>query len=155
MAQINVETERTISADMGRVVEFLRDYADRPRILTDHYRDYAVEEGGRGAGTVFSYRLRTGRRERIYRMRVDEPAAGRTLRESDADSSLVTTWMLTPGGEGRDTRVVLASTWRGASGVGGFFERTFAPAALRRIYAQTLERLEGALRETAAPAAGR
>ncbi len=146
MAQINVETERTVSADMGRVAEFLRDYAERPRILTEHYRDYSVEEGGRGAGTIFSYRLVTGRRERAYRMRVDEPAAGRTLRESDADSSLVTIWTLTPGGEGRETRVVLSSTWRGASGVGGFFERTFAPAALRRIYAQMLERLDSALR---------
>jgi len=154
MAQINLETQRTVSADMPRVAAFLRDYTQRPRILTNHFHDFAVEEGGQGAGTVFSYRLQTGRRERSYRMRVDEPTSGRTLRESDAGSSLVTTWTLTPGGEGRETRVVISSTWRGAEGVGGFFERRFAPAVLRRIYAQMLERLEGALRDTAAPTAG-
>ena len=45
-------------------------------------------------------------------------------------------------GDSDSTRVQLASEWQGAGGIGGFFERTFAPAALSRIYSRVLERLE-------------
>ncbi len=34
---------------------------------------------------------------------------------------------------GRST-VTVHTTWNGASGIGRFFERTFAPISLRRIY---------------------
>ncbi|WP_435863167.1 SRPBCC family protein, partial [Streptomyces prunicolor] len=38
-------------------------------------------------------------------------------------------------------RVVVTSTWNGATGIGGFFERTFAPKGLARIYDLVLDRL--------------
>ena len=62
------------------------------------------------------------------------------LTESDTGSSLVTTWTVTP--EGRDSRVRIRTRWQGAGGVGGFFERLFAPRVLRGIYADELERLD-------------
>ena len=34
------------------------------------------------------------------------------------------------------------TTWTGATGIGGFFERTFAPKGLVRIHEAFLERLE-------------
>jgi hypothetical protein len=37
------------------------------------------------------------------------------------------------------------TTWTGAGGVGGFFERTFAPKGLARIHQALLERLERAV----------
>jgi hypothetical protein len=36
----------------------------------------------------------------------------------------------------------IASRWDGASGIGGFFERLFAPRVLRGIYADELGRLD-------------
>jgi hypothetical protein len=45
--------------------------------------------------------------------------------------------------------VVLESSWEGAGGIGGFFERIFAPRALRRIQADVLERLRAAVEEGA------
>jgi hypothetical protein len=147
MSRVRAQRERTVPAKIERVWTFLRDYErNRPTILPDAYRDYRVESGGQGAGTVAAWTLAAGRRERPYRMEVDEPMAGRTLRERDTGSSLVTTWQLTPGGDGESTRVVLTTEWQGAGGVGGFFERTFAPAALGRVQDQVLERLEGAMR---------
>jgi Polyketide cyclase / dehydrase and lipid transport len=79
------------------------------------------------------------RRTRNYRMRVSEPEPGRTLVESDANSSLATTFNVEP----RDGRSVvrISTSWDGASGIGGFFERTFAPKAMRRIYLDELDRL--------------
>jgi hypothetical protein len=149
MAQVVAQTERLVSASPQHVRSFLLDYQNnRPRILPpENFRDYRVEQGGDGAGTVISYRLRAGGRERSYRMRVEEPTeGGPLLEERDTGSSLVTTWTLSPVGEGEQTMVSLTSRWEGASGIGGFFERVFAPRALRRLYGEVLERLSAELR---------
>jgi hypothetical protein len=71
---------------------------------------------------------------------VTEPTAD-SLVESDANSSMVTTWTVLPAEAGVST-VRVRTTWNGAGGIGGFFERTFAPKGLRRVHEQLLERLE-------------
>jgi hypothetical protein len=83
-------------------------------------------------------------------MQVAEPEPGRVLTESDMESSLVTTFTVDP--EGDRSRVRIATTWEGAGGIGGFFERTFAPRVLRRLYADELERLNRYAREQASEA---
>ena len=147
MGQIVAETEHLVEADPRRVHAFLTDYRNnRPRILPpEHFRDYRVEQGGDGAGTVISYRLRAGGRERPYRMRVEEPDADGPLVERDTESSLVTTWTLTPAASGERTLVSLTSRWEGAGGIGGWFERMFAPRALRQIYDEVLKRLSASV----------
>ncbi|MHB2024920.1 MAG: hypothetical protein ACYCO3_16635 [Mycobacteriales bacterium] len=35
----------------------------------------------------------------------------------------------------------VTTTWKSAGGVGGFFERTFAPRALGRVHEKALQRL--------------
>jgi hypothetical protein len=62
------------------------------------------------------------------------------LSESDTGSSLVTTFTVTPNGAGSHVRI--ETRWQGAKGIGGFFERTFAPRVLRRTYLDELGRLE-------------
>ena len=44
------------------------------------------------------------------------------------------------------SRVRTITTWNGASGIGGFFERTFAPKGLARIYNGVLANLAGVVR---------
>jgi hypothetical protein len=78
-------------------------------------------------------------------MEVAEPEPGRVLTESDTGSSLVTTWTVEP--EGDLSRVEIATRWQGAGGIGGFFERTFAPRVMRGIYADELERLDAYARQ--------
>jgi hypothetical protein len=146
MGKIHVETERTIAASPDRVYAFLADYRHkRPEILTPNFLDYTVEQGGRGSGTVISYRLNAGRRERAYKMKVDEPKKGRTLRERDTESSLVTTWTVNPAGNGKQSTVRVTTEWEGGGGIGGFMERRFAPGGVRRIYDDMLSRLDQAL----------
>ena len=146
MAEVRATAERAVAAPAETVFEFLRDYKDaRPRILTENYQDYRVEEGGDGPGTVISYRFDAGRRARDYRLRVEVPDPGRTLRERDERSSFVTTWTIEPAAEGAGSRVTVTSSWQGAGGIGGFFERTFAPGGLRRIYSEVLDKLAGAV----------
>jgi len=86
-----------------------------------------------------------GGRSREYRMQIAEPEPGRILTESDTSSSLVTTWTVTPQGDA--SLVQVSTTWDGAGGIGGFFERTFAPRAMRPIYADELARLDAYARK--------
>ena len=142
MGQVFVKNECTIPASPETVYAVLADYKEkRPLILTSNFLDYKVESGGQGSGTVVSYRLRAANRERAYRMRVDEVVKGEELMERDRNSSLVTTWRVSPQDDGRLTRVQVTTQWEGGSGVGGFFERTFAPLGLHRIYNQMLDML--------------
>jgi carbon monoxide dehydrogenase subunit G len=138
MATVSAQAAKTLDAPPERVLEFLRDYREsRARILTDNYSAYRVEQGGHGQGTVIGYHFAAGGRERDYRLSVEEDGSG--LFERDQLSSFVSRWTVAPDGPG--TRVTLESSWQGAGGIGGVFERTFAPLGLRRIYAEMLDRL--------------
>ncbi len=61
------------------------------------------------------------------------------ITESDSNSSLVTTFTVTP--HGATSRVRIFTSWDGAGGIGGFFERLFAPRAMQKIYLDELARL--------------
>jgi hypothetical protein len=99
--RISVELERTLAAPMPRVWALLRDYrVARPRLLTGHFTDDAIRERGERTGTVIEYRPRIARHERRHVVAVHEPLPGRVLRERARGSALVSTGMLTPGGEG-------------------------------------------------------
>ncbi|GHE98303.1 polyketide cyclase [Amycolatopsis deserti] len=140
MAKVTASAERTIDAPAEKVRALVADYAEtRPKILTEHYRDYEVVEGGTGAGTKAKWKLQaTSKRVRDVAASVSEPAAG-TLVETDANSSMVTTWTVRPAGERSVVRI--ETSWEGAGGIGGFFEKTFAPGGLRRIYDGVLGKL--------------
>ena len=66
--------------------------------------------------------------------------AGHTVIEKDANSSLVTNWTVAPAGPGAS--VTVKTTWRGADGIKGFFEKTFAPLGLRKIQNEVLANLK-------------
>jgi hypothetical protein len=142
MAQITAGATRTIAAPPDRVLSFLRDYRQaRPSILPDAYSRYRVEEGGEGAGTVFSYHFKSGPTERDFRLRAEDSDGG--LAERDELSSFVVSW--TVAGAATGSTVTVEASWVGGAGIGGFFERLFAPLGLRRIYGEMLERLAAAL----------
>jgi hypothetical protein len=138
MARVTARASKVLDAPPEQVLEFLRDYREaRPRILTENYTAYRVEQGGQGQGTVIGYHFAAGGRERDYRLAVEEDASG--LSERDQLSSFVSRWTVAP--EGTGSQVTLESSWQGAGGIGGVFERTFAPLGLRRIYGQMLDKL--------------
>jgi hypothetical protein len=146
MAQVTARTSRTIGAPADRVRAALADYETvRPAILTEQYRDYRVESGGKGAGTRAHWVLQaTKSRQRDQLVEVSVPSEDRIV-ESDANSSMVTTWTVTPEGADRSV-VAVETTWNGAGGIGGFFEKTFAPRGLARIHDGVLSKLDDAVR---------
>jgi hypothetical protein len=141
MGKVTATAERRIAAPEQKVRQLVADYAEsRPKILTEQYHDYAVVEGGEGAGTKARWKLQaTSKRVRDVAATVSEPQPG-TLTETDANSSMVTTW--TVDGSDDSSVVRIETTWDGAGGIGGFFEKTFAPKGLQRIYDGVLANLE-------------
>ncbi|WP_433609362.1 SRPBCC family protein [Prescottella agglutinans] len=139
MAQVSASSSITTTAAPARAVAALSDYETvRPRILPQQYRDYRVLEGGQGTGTVAQWTLQaTEKRSRNVEATVT--VSGNTVTERDANSSMVTTWEVTPSGTG--STITTTTEWKGAGGIGGFFERTFAPIGLRKIQEQTLANL--------------
>jgi hypothetical protein len=147
MGQITVEQEGTVGAPAELTYGLIADDAHHQKFLPGAFSNFRVLAGGIGAGTVHSFDIKAGGRVRTYVMDVSEPEPGRVLVESDRESSLVTTFTVTPDGPG--CRVRISTRWQGAGGIGGFFERTFAPKVLRRLYAEELARLDGYAREQA------
>jgi uncharacterized protein YndB with AHSA1/START domain len=141
MAQVEATTERIVAADAETVFDAVADYSGtRSKVLPEQFSEYEVREGGDGEGTLVHWKLQaTSKRVRDCLLEVTEPTDGELV-EKDRNSSMVTTWRVTPAGEGK-SRVVVTTTWQGAGGIGGFFEKTFAPKGLGRIYGSLLDRL--------------
>jgi hypothetical protein len=140
VATIKVVVERTVAGTPENVVGVLSDYAGaRADLWPEMISDYRVVEGGRGAGTRVSYRLHaTRRRIRNVEAVVSTPDP-ETLVETDQRSSLRTVWAVRPAGPA--ARVTATTSWEGAGGVGGFFERTFAPIGIRKLNGGVLAKL--------------
>ncbi|MFJ1754280.1 SRPBCC family protein [Kitasatospora sp. NPDC088134] len=145
MGKVYATTERTYGAGPERVYEALADYAvTRPKLLPAQYSEYEVRAGGTGAGTQVHWKLQaTEKRVRDCLFTVSAPSPEQLV-ETDANSSMVITWTVSAAAGG-GSRVTVEASWTGATGIGGFFERTFAPKGLNRIHDQVLANLAAEL----------
>lgn len=140
MGQVSAASTILISADPAATLSAVADYQTvRPKILSPQYSGYEVLQGGQGAGTVAKWRLQATK-SRVRDVRVNVDVAGHTVVEKDANSSMVTNWTVAPAGPG--SSVTVKTSWNGAGGVKGFFEKTFAPMGLKRIQAEVLQNLK-------------
>jgi hypothetical protein len=53
---------------------------------------------------------------------------------------MVINWTVAAAGSG--SSVTVKTSWQGAGGIGGFFEKTFARLGLRKIQGEVLENLK-------------
>ena len=142
MGRVTARASKQLAAPPDRVLAVLRDYRNaRKPLLPDNYTAYRVEAGGSGTGTVIAYHFAAGGRERDYRLGVEEEAG--VLVERDQLSSYVSRWTVARDDAG--SQVTLEASWQGAGGIGGVFERTFAPLGLRRIFGEMLDKLAAAV----------
>lgn len=140
MGQVSASSTVLIDATPEAVLAAVADYQTvRPKILSSHYSGYQVLEGGQGAGTVAAWKLQATE-SRVRDVKAEVDVAGHSVIEKDANSTMVTTWTVAPAGTG--STVTTKTTWTGAGGVKGFFEKTFAPLGLRKIQAEVLENLK-------------
>jgi Polyketide cyclase / dehydrase and lipid transport len=141
-----VSAERMVDAPADAVYHYVAGMREHhPHFLPPAFSGFRVESGGVGAGTITQFKVKAGGRTREYRMKVAEPEPGRVLTESDTGSSAVTMFTVSP--RGGASIVQISTAWDGAGGIGGVFERMFAPRVPRAIYADELERLDAYARE--------
>ncbi|MCV7193412.1 SRPBCC family protein [Mycolicibacterium brumae] len=140
MALVSATSTILINANPDAVLAAVSDYTDvRPKILPEQYSEYRVISGGTGAGTVVAWRLQATE-SRVRDIQAEVDVAGKTVIEKDANSTLITNWTVAPAGDG--ATVTVRTSWTGAGGVKGFFEKTFAPIGLRKIQDETLANLK-------------
>jgi hypothetical protein len=140
MGHVSAASTILISAEPATVVSAVGDYQTiRPKILSSHYRDYQVLEGGQGQGTVATWKLQATK-SRVRDVKASVDVAGHAVIEKDANSTMVTNWTVAPAGPG--SSVTVTTTWTGAGGVKGFFEKTFAPLGLKKIQSEVLANLK-------------
>jgi Polyketide cyclase / dehydrase and lipid transport len=140
MGHVSAASTILINAEPSTVLSAVGDYQNiRPKILSSHYRDYQVLKGGQGQGTVASWKLQATK-SRVRDVRANVDVAGHAVIEKDANSTMITNWTVAPAGPG--SSVTVTTTWNGAGGVKGFFEKTFAPLGLKRIQSEVLANLK-------------
>ena len=140
MGQVSAASSILIDAEPAAVLNAIADYENvRPKILSPQYSEYQVLQGGHGQGTVAKWKLQATK-SRVREVQATVDVAGHTVIEKDANSSMVINWTVAPAGPG--SSVTLKTTWNGAGGIGGFFEKTFAPLGLRRIQDEVLGNLK-------------
>lgn len=148
MGKVRARNEAQLDAPIGVVAEKLASYQLRPEIQPEQYSAFRVVAGGNGEGTIAAWHLQaTKKRSRDVKVRVSESgdrASNWTLTETDENSTMVTTYTVTAKGANA-SQLVVETAWDGASGIGGFFERTFAPGGLKKIQQAQIENLRAAL----------
>ena len=140
MGHVSAASTILIDAEPAAVQSAVSDYQTiRPKILSSHYHDYQVLEGGQGKGTVAAWKLQATK-SRVRDVKATVDVAGHAVIEKDANSTMVTNWTVAPAGPG--SSVTVTTTWAGAGGVKGFFEKTFAPLGLKKIQSEVLANLK-------------
>ncbi|WP_374024019.1 SRPBCC family protein [Mycobacterium sp. HNNTM2301] len=140
MGQVSAASTILVNVEPAATLAAVADYETvRPKILSPQYSDYQVLQGGQGAGTVARWKLQATK-SRVRDVQVNVDVAGHSVIEKDANSSMIINWTVAPAGPG--SSVTVKTTWTGAGGVKGFFEKTFAPLGLKRIQGEVLENLK-------------
>lgn len=143
MAQVTASVGVDIAAAPADVLAALADYVDvRPAILPKSYSAYDVLENGTGDGTVVTWKLQATRK-RVRHVVADVTVSADAVVETDRNSTMVTVFTVRPDGAG--SKVTARTSWEGAGGVGGFFEKLFAPIGLGRIHGELLANLAARL----------
>jgi len=145
MAVDSFSASALIEAPPHTVYAILADYhRGHPEILPKPpFVSLEVEEGGIGAGTVISTKMRVLGQIQTFRAVVTEPEPGRVLVEA-TDTGYVTTFTVEPRAEGRHSYVTFFTEMTGRSGVLGALERWFVKRLLQPTYVRELGLLAAA-----------
>ena len=138
-----MQVSQAIDAPPARVYAILADYeVHHPAILPKPYfAELAVEQGGRGAGTVIRVTMKVLGVEQVFRMTVTEPEPGRILQETDAEAGVTTTFTVDPLDNGQSSRLTIHTAMPSSGGIRGYFERMLNPPITRRIFKKQLAKV--------------
>ena len=100
MASYTVEASAHIDAPPEHVYGIIADYhVGHPSILPKAFKNFVVEKGGTGAGTIIRFEVHAFRTVTRFRAIVTEPEPGRVLVETNVEpTESPTTFTVAPGG---------------------------------------------------------
>jgi uncharacterized protein YndB with AHSA1/START domain len=126
-----------INAPAETVYNLIADYRHgHPRILPkEYFLSLDVEEGGFGAGTRIHFTMRLLGQTKQFHARITEPEPGRLLVETDINTEIPTSFRVEPIGDGRMTRLTIATKLKGQNVVESFI----AKRLLQKVYRRELE----------------
>jgi Polyketide cyclase / dehydrase and lipid transport len=154
MTKLYVKSERLVNHPTDFVHNLFADFVNHhPKFLPPQFTELQLEAGGYGAGTVYNFTSLFGGQVRAFKMLVSEPQPGKVMIEHDQLSTLETTFTFTP--EGTRTRITFETVWESAGGLMGALEAWFAPAMMRRLYQDELNRFERYALEVQQASAGK
>lgn len=146
MPNIRVDTYKSIPCDSDAVYRCLTDF-DRgvPRILPETVRNYAVQAGGQGEGTVVTCAMTIRGRERTFLFRVAEPIRKRTITAYDHGSHLTLTWFIRS--EGPSTEVEMEAYWTEPDARFAFVKGWWGHFVIRKLFNAMLDRIPEVIAE--------
>ena len=142
MAVYTVSASAHIDAPPERVYGIIADYrVGHPSILPKPFRNFVVEQGGTGAGTIVRFDVHAYGTVTKCRAIVTEPEPGRILVEKNVEpTESVTTFTVVAGANG-GTDVTFVTEAQSRDGVAGAIERFMSRRFLKKLYAEELQLL--------------
>lgn len=143
MSSIHVEYPQVIDAPADKLYAVIADYhVGHPAITPKpEFKNFVVEQGGVGAGTVVTFDVTVMGQTTHYRDVVTEPEPGRILREVEETLGIDTRFILDPLDSGARTRVTIATDFRQSGGLRGLIERLTYPSISMGFYKRELANL--------------
>jgi hypothetical protein len=131
-----------INAPSDRVYGIIADYrTGHPNILPKPFRNFVVEQGGTGAGTIIRFEVHAYGTVTKCRAIVTEPEPGRVLVEKNVEpTESITTFTVTAGVNG-GSDVSFVTEAQSRDGIGGVIERFMSKRFLQKLYSEELELL--------------
>ena len=140
MARHRITATAHIDAPPEVVYRVFADYRQHhPRILPDAFSNFAVQEGGVGAGTKFTFDLRVLGQVKHYAGVASEPEPGRYLVETYPAEDSETSFRVEPAAGG--SAVTIATAFNGMGGIAGAIQRWLIGRILQPMYADELARV--------------
>lgn len=142
MNWILVEDSRVIDAPPEAVYAVISDYhIGHPAILPAAFSKLIVEEGGKGAGTVFRSSVTIWGTTSPMHALVSEPEPGHLLVETDIETGQYTNFIFEPVNGGTQTRMTFASEFPRPAGIQGFLMKLMMPSVVQKMYKEELQNL--------------
>jgi polyketide cyclase/dehydrase/lipid transport protein len=138
-----VEASAHIDAPPAHVYSIIADYhVGHPSILPKPFRNFVVEKGGIGAGTIIRFEVHAFGTITRCRAIVTEPEPGRMLVETNVEpAESPTTFTVVPGANGGTDVTLLTEATTSRAGLAGVFERFMSARFLKKLYAEELQLL--------------
>ena len=143
MAKQTISVSKLISVPAQTAYRLIADYREgHPRILPKPYfLSLDVEKGGYGEGTVIHFQMKVMGRVLSFHSVITEPTPGRVLVETDLNTGAVTSFVVEPHQEGKQSFVTISTTTNVPDGIAGKIQGWLTTQLLRPIYLKEIEQL--------------